>query len=405
VTPLTEHAEVAVGLDLGSAFTRVLICGIDDGTIHYLGHSAVQSRGWIRGQIADPIAAAEDIRQAVAEAEGRAGLQIGSATVGAGGPMVRCSQARGTYDFGHRRPVDRDDMRYAIDLASRSHLDEGRVLLQVAPQDFTLDGKPAIPYPLNIECSRLEAHALLVTTADQDHQAILSVVHQAHLKVEDTVFEAMAAAYASVLPEERASGVCVIDIGAQSTQMVIYDGDSMIYATGMPISGEHFSRDVGELKGLTLEEAELLKTRYGCTLPALTADNVLIELPAEGGRQARQVLQRSLNEILEARALQLFGMVESRRQKFAPDIGLREGVALTGAASRLEGMVDVAERTMSCPARLGFPRGIDLLPDDLMTPAWTVASGLAMYSGRLHARGEKRPFSGPSLRSLLPVRR
>jgi len=400
---VAHEPQLAAGLDLGAAYTRVLICALEDGCIRYIGHSAVPSRGWVRGQIADQNMAAEDIRQAVAEVEGRAGIQLGEVVVGVSGPFVRSQQARGIYDFGRPRPIDADDLRYTLDLARQTRLEEDRMLLQVAPQDFTVDGRPPMAHPLNLMCSRLEAHALLVTTSQQDHEVIESTVHQAHLSIQETVFEAFAAAYSSVLPEERAGGVCVVDLGGQSTGMVVYDADSMVYATGMPVSGDHFSRDVAELRSLSFDEAERLKIAHGCALVGLTADNILIELPADEGRPVREVSRRALNEILEARATQLFEMVEARRSRFASDIQLREGVVLTGAASQLEGLVEVAEKLMGCPARIGFPRGIENWPDELMAPEWTVPAGLAMYSARLRAK-RKKPSGGPTLRSLVTLR-
>jgi cell division protein FtsA len=376
----------------------VAVLGIEDESLRYLGHSAVLSRGWHRGQIADQSAVADTVRQAIQEAEARSGQQIGSAVVGVGGPSVRAQQGRGLYEFGHRRPVEHGDLVYAVELAARARLDEDRMLLQVLPQDFTVDGRQPIPHPLNIECLRLEAHALLVTTSTQEHQALVSAVHQAHLRIEETVFEAMAAAYAGVLADERSGGVALIDIGAHSTNIIFYDGDAMLFAAGLPVSGDHFTRDLGELKALSFEEAERLKFAHGCALVGLTADNIVIELPAEPGRPGREIARRELIEILEARAAQVYELVEKCRARYARDINLREGVVLCGGGSQLEGMVELAEKVLGCPARLGFPRGVIDWPDELMSPVWTAGAGLAMYSARLQTRKDKG--KGPSIWSL-----
>jgi len=376
----------------------MVVLSMEDGRLRYRGHSVMLSRGWHRGQILDQSAVAETVRQAVRDAEAKTGEQIGSAVVGVGGPGVRSQQGRGLYEFGHRRSVEHGDMVYAIELAARARLEDDRFLLQVLPQDFTVDGRPPIPHPLNIECVRLEAHALLITTSTQEHQALVSAVHQAHLRVQETAFEAMAASYASIMGDERAGGVALIDIGAHSTNVAFYDGDSMLYAVGLPISGDHFTRDIGELKALSYEEAERLKFAHGCALLGLTADNIVIEMPAEGGRPMREINRRDLIEILEARAAQLFEVVEKCRVRFAREMPLREGVVLCGGGAQMEGMVEMAEKVLGCPARLGFARGIVGWPDELMTPVWTTAAGLAMYSGRLQSRKEKS--SGPSILSL-----
>ena len=383
--------------------TRLVVCALDNESLRYLAHAAVPARGWQRGQIADQNAVAATVQEAVRAAEAKAGEPVSSAVVGVGGPAVRSLQGRGVYEFGHRRPISREDLRWALHLAARPQEDEDRLILHVLPQDFTVDGRPPLPHPLNVDCLRLEAHALLITASTHEHQALVSSIHQASLKIEETVFEALAAAYACILPEERASGVALVDIGSHSTNACYYDGDSMLYATGLPISGDHFTRDLGELKALSYEESERLKIAHGCALLGLTADNIVIELPAEFGRPAREVSRRELIEILEARALQLFEIVENRRIRFARDLALREGVVLTGGGSQLEGMVEVAEKVMGCPARLGFPRGIENWPDELMTPVWTVAAGLSMYSARLQVRRDKGS-GAPSFWSLFTAK-
>ena len=400
---MAKKSQLAAGLDVGSTQTRLVVCALENENLRYLAHACVAARGWQRGLIADQSAVASTVQEAMKEVEAKIGEPVTSAVVGVGGPAVRSLQGRGVYEFGHRRPITREDLRWALHLAARPQDDEDRLILHVLPQDFTVDGRPPLPHPLNVDCLRLEAHALLLTVSTHEHQALVSSIHQASLKIEETVFEALAGAYASILPEERASGVALVDIGAHSTNTCFYDGDSMLFAAGLPISGDHFTRDLGELKALSYEESERLKIAHGCALLGLSADNIVIELPAEMGRPSREVSRREMIEILEARALQLFEIIENRRIRFARDLALREGVVLTGGGSQLEGMVEVAEKVMGCPARLGFPRGIENWPEELMNPVWTVAAGLSMYSARLQVRKTKST-GGPSIWSLFTAK-
>lgn len=400
---MARKSQFAVGLDAGSAWTRLVALSAEGGVVRYAGHAAVASRGWRRGQLGDQSAVAETVRAAVRAAEAVCGGHISSAVVGVGGPSVRAQQGRGLYDFGRRRLIEQGDIVFAVELAAKAHLETGRLLLQALPQDFTVDGQTPMLHPLNIECQRLEAHALLVTASSQEHQALVSAVNQASLRVEETIFEPMAAAYASILAPERGGGVAVVDIGAHSTNVVYYDGDAMLFAIGMPVSGDHFTRDVGEVKALSFDEAERLKIAHGCAMLGLTADNIIIELPAEMGRPAREISRRELIETLEARAMQIFELVERFRIQCARDVALREGVVLVGGACQLEGMVEIAEKVLGCPARLGFARGIAEWPEELMSPVWTTAAGLAMYAARLQSRKEGKA-SSPGLWSLFTGR-
>jgi cell division protein FtsA len=327
------------------------------------------------------------------------GEPVGVALVGVGGPRLRSQQGRGVYEFGHRRPIEQEDLAYAIELAARARLDEHRMLVQVLPQNFTVDGRPPIAHPLHLECERLEAHALLITSAEEEHDCVVNAAQSAQLLVRDTVFEATAAAYASILAEERSGGVVLVDIGAHSTNLLFYDGDAALFAVGLPLSGDHFTYDLGELKSLSFDEAEQLKQVHGCALLGLSADNIIIELPAQSGRPGREINRRDVVEILEARAKQLFEYVEACRARFARGLVLHEGVVLCGGGARMEGMVELAEKVLGCPARLGLPRGIMGWPQELQTPQWTTAAGLAMYAARLNMRKEKGG-GGPSIFGL-----
>lgn len=380
---MSGKVRVAAGLDAGSSLTRCVICGLDDSRIRLLGYGEAPSRGWAKGKVADQEALADSIRQAVREAERTAQLSIEGVVVGLGGGSISGFDARGLYEFGRPRQIEQGDLNYSIEQATRTRFEEDRMLLQVFPQDFTVDGRAGYRNPRGLTCSRLEANVHLVTVSQHDHQAIVAAVHKAHLAVDETVFEPMASAYAAVVAEERSRGVAVIDIGAQSTDLVVYDGESLLRAATIPIAADHFTRDVAWGLCVSYEDAERLKEEYGCALLGLTADHALIEVPSSDGRPSRETTRRQLNEILEARAEELFHFVRQELAKARVEHGLMEGVVLVGGGALLNGMCDMAERVLNCPARNGLPVGIENWPDSLMNPSWTTVAGLAMYSGRL----------------------
>ncbi|MEO8662247.1 MAG: cell division protein FtsA [Bryobacteraceae bacterium] len=386
-----SKVRVAAGIDAGSNGTRCVVSAVEDGRIRFLGYGAIPSRGWVKGRVADQELVADAVRQTVQEAERVAGVSVEGAVVGVGGTSIAGFDSRGLYEFGRPRAVEADDLSYAVDQATRTRLEEDRLLLQVFPQDFTLDGRSGFRNPRGLTCSRLEAHVHLLTASQHDHQSVIAAMHLAHVQVEETIFEPMAAAYASVLPEERARGVAVVDIGAQSTGVVVYDADSLLRASTVPICGEHFTRDVAFGLTVSYEDAELLKSDYGCAILGLTADNTLIEVPSHDGRPSRETTRRQLNEILEARAEELFYYVRHEVGKARMEQSLMEGIVLTGGAAMLNGMCDMAERVLNCPARNGLPVGIDSWPEELMSPQWTSVAGLAMYAARLKWKAGGKP--------------
>ena len=214
-------------------------------------------------------------------------------------------------------------------------LEEDRQVLQICPQDFTLDGRAGYRNPKGMSCARLEANVHVVTASIQDHQALVAAVHQAHLAVEESIYEGIAAAYAAVLPEDRARGVAVIDIGAQSTHLAVYDGDALLLATSINLGGDHMTRDVSWLLKVNYEDAESLKRQYGCAITGLVADHSLIEIPSAEGRGMREAPRRQLNEILEARAEELFDRVYAEVLRVGMEQSLLEGAVLTGGGALL----------------------------------------------------------------------
>lgn len=378
----------AVGLDAGGARTRCLICVVESARLRCIGFGETQSEGWVKGRIAEQKAAVESLSGAVREAERLARVPVESAVVGIGGSTVRGANSRSRIDVGRPREIEQRDVNRAVERAARVHLQEDRMVLQLFPQDFVVDENPGLRDPRRMVASSLEANIHLITASIQEHNSLVAAVNQAHLAVEETVFEALAASYAAVLPEDRREGLAVVNIGAQSTDLVIFYGDALQLASTLPICGDHFTRDIASALYTTYEDAALLKEEFGCAMAGWTAENSWIEVPSPGNRQAREVPRRKLNEILEARAEELFQLVHRELARVGMERVLIGGVVLTGAGAKLSGMCDMAERVLNCQARNGLVIGIRDWPEEIDDPAWTTAAGLAMYSARLKIQGE-----------------
>jgi cell division protein FtsA len=231
--------------------------------------------------------------------------------------------------------------------------------------------------------SHLELNVHLVTCSAQEHKSLVSAVNKAHLIVEETVFEGLAACYAAVRPEDRREGIAVIDIGAQSSELVAYFGDAMYIAASVPICADHFTRDLAKGLCISFEDAELVKLEFGSAIASSCGDNVLVELPMLENREPRHASGKLVNEIIEWRARELFQMVRTELARVNIDRALIGGVFLTGAGARLPGLCDVAERELMCQARFGLAVGIQDWPDSMNDPEWSTAAGLAMYSATL----------------------
>src|SRR5580700_8617291 len=387
---MASRTQLAVGVDAGSSRTRCLICALEGDHIRYLSHGLAHGAGWAKGRVIDQDALADSIRAAVVDAERGADLSVESVTVGVGGLGISGAQGRGLYEFGRPREVDAEDMAFAVKRASQVLLEPDRMLLHVLPQDFTLDGRAGFRKPHKGVCSRLEANVHIVTASFQEHQAVVAATHLAGIAVEETVFEPMAAAYACLYHEERARGVALLDLGLHSTDLAIYDGDALLLASSLPVWADHLTRDIAAIFKVTYEDAECLKQQYGCALLGLTSDSSLIEVPSPEGRAPREARRSELNEILEARAEEIFQYVRTELQRVGMERSLLEGIVLTGGGAFLNGMCDMAERVLNCQACNGLVKGIADWPEELENPAWTTAAGLALYSAKLKLHQPQR---------------
>ena len=387
---MVHELQTGVGIDAGSNSTRCVICVVEDGYQRLAGYAEVLSSGWARGRISDPDAVSDSIQLAIDNAERRAQLLVDTATVGVGGSTISSGNSRGLYEFGRPREIETRDLQYAVQLSTEVQLEHDRFLLQAAPQDFTVDGRANLRTPQRMVGSRLEAHTHIITTSAQEHDSLVDVVNRAHLNVEETIFEGMAAAYACVLENERIRGVAVADIGAHSTELVLYAGDALAWSSSIPVGGDHFTRDIAAKFLIPFADAELLKREYGCARLGLSSDNSLIEIPSCDGRPAREALRWDLTDVLDARAEDLFKVIKQEIVKAGMEQDLVEGIVLCGGGSLLYGMEDMAEFVLNLNCRKGPPKDMDGLPDELNRADWAAAFGLAMYSAKLKTRPEIR---------------
>ncbi len=387
----------ATGIDAGSTNTRCVISLLEDQRLRLVGYGSVPSEGWSKSRIADQQTVSECILAAVEEAEAMAQTAIETVVAGIGGLTARGANCRGRLDFGRPREIEQRDINRAMDRAMHIQLQEDQMVLQLLPQDFVVDEQPGFHDPRKMTASVIEANAHLILTSAQEHHNLIGAINRAHLSVDETVYEAIACCYASVLPQDRREGVALIDIGAHSTEMVCYYGESAQIAASLRICGDHFSRDLAHAFRIPLESATIVKHEFGGAVSQGTAVNSTVELPhrrrVTRRRWARtgsaMASRKFINEILESRTVELFEMVRGEQELARAgmqrahrernrDSGRRRSAA--GNLRRRRARIGVSRPHR---AGAGFSR---YWPEDLNDPAWTTAAGLAMYAARLRSQ-------------------
>src|SRR6266513_467488 len=398
-----QYENLLTAIDVGSAKTCVLVAEITDAGMRYRGHGVAESRGSRKGIIVDLDKAVASIQRAVEEAEDAAGAPIEHALLGIAGSHVRGVNSHGGVSFGTRpREITRDEIRQAVDKARAIVLPADREILHLLPQEFILDDQAGVHDPLGMMATRLEVRVHMVTTVANATQNMVTAVNRAGVHVDDTVFEPLACADSVLRADERELGVCLADLGAGSTGIIVFQDGAIAHTSAIPVGGDHFTSDISVGLCTPLAEAEKIKKIYGNAIVTLIPEGNEVEVPSVGDRPSRLMPQRLVAEILEPRARELFEMMrESLRHSGMFDMCIA-GIVLTGGASRLPGIFDVAESVLRRSVRLSWPAPLARMPSNLSEPEFATVLGMVNYGQRARiARGLQEDRWGSRLKALL----
>ena len=386
-------------LDVGSAKTRVLIAEVNDGALRYRGHGIVDSAGTRKGVIADLRPAVESINQAATLAEDSADATIERCVIGIGGPHIRGLNSRGGISLGSRmREIAREEVRAAVDRARSISLPPDREIVHLLPQQFILDEQPGIHDPIGMVGNRLEVNLHIATCSASAQQSVVTCANKAGLEVTETVFESIAAAEATLSADERELGVCLLDVGAGSSELIVYFEGSVAHTSVIPIGGDHFTNDLAVGLHITAPEAEWIKCNYGNAVVTSVSQSSEIELQGMPEFEPRLVRQRFICEILEPRARELFHILRDNLRHGGVLEALGAGCVLTGGGARLAGILDVAESQLRVPARIASPVPLSRMPSELAQPECAALIGTLLYT---HRTSIMRAAEDNSLRAKL----
>jgi len=385
-----------VVLDIGSAWTRVLAADLNEGALRYCGHGVVESAGMRKGLISDLGPAAKAVKAANEEAERIAHVNIDECVVGVGGPHIRGLNTNGGIELGGRmREIDKEDVRSAVERARSVERPPDREILHLLPRQFILDDQPGIFDPVGMVGKKLEVDLHIATCSGSALQSTVTCANRAGLEVTEAVLESIASAEATLTADERELGVCLLDIGCHSSDLVVFFEGAVAYTASVPIGGQHFTNDLAVGLQVPVAQAEELKLQYGNAVVTAVPESAEIEI---ANPRPQRLRLRTIAEILEPRARELLYFVkESLRQGGVVD-ALGAGCVLTGGGAMLPGMLDTAESQLRVSARIGYPVRLSNMPSELVHPAFSAAIGMLLYAHRTRVN---RAAESNNLRSKL----
>ncbi len=371
-----------VGLDIGSKKVAAIIGEItEERKVEIIGIGTAESRGLRKGVVVNLEATTAAIKKAQEEAELMAGVEIDSAFVGISGAHIKSFNSRGVIAVsGKNREITREDIRRVIGQSKAVSIPPDREIIHVIPQEFVVDEQDGIKAPLGMSGIKLEVNVHIVTSAITSVQNLKTCVERAEIEIEQIVLNQIATAASVLTHDETELGVGLIDIGAGTTEVAIFERGSLWYTAIIPIGGDNFTNDIAVGLRTPIPEAEKIKKKFGCVASPATDEQETIEVPSVGRVKKPRVLSRQiLADIIQPRAEEVFRLVDNDIKRMGYEKSLNSGIVLTGGTALLEGLEEVAEEIFDLPVRRGDPTGIGGLVDRVSTPDYATAVGLILY--------------------------
>lgn len=372
-----------VGFDLG---TKKVCCIIGEITeerkVEIVGIGVADSRGGLRnGVVVNLDTATDALRKAREEAELMAGVEVASAYAGISGAHIKSFNSRGVVAVsGKNREITREDIHRVIDQSRAISIPPDREIIHIISQEFVVDEQDGIKDPLGMSGIKLEVNVHIVTAAITSVQNLRACFDRADVEIEEIVLNHIATAASTLTADEMELGVGLIDIGAGTTDVAIFERGSLWYTCTIPLGGDNFTNDIAVGLRTPISEAEKIKKRYGCILGPGTDEPETIEVPSVGkGKRPRVLSRQILADIIQPRAEEIFRLVDSDIKRMGFEKSLNSGIVLTGGTALLEGLQEVAEEIFDLPVRLGEPAGVGGLVDRVSTPDYATSVGLILY--------------------------
>jgi cell division protein FtsA len=389
--------QTVTGLDLGTTKVCAVIGEVTPTGVDVLGLGQAPSRGLRKGQVANVEATVEAIKRAVQDAEQMAGLEVESVYASIGGAHLRGVNSQGVVAVqGRGREVGPGDVARAVEAARAVPLPPDREILHVLTQGFSVDDQDGVREPLGMLGGRLGIAVHLVTGAAAAVQNVVRSVNRAGLTVQDVVLQPLASAESVLTPDERELGVLLVDVGGGTTDVALFRDGAVWHTAVIPLGGDHITNDIAVGLRTPPVDAEELKKVYGCAQAALALEEETVDVPSIGGRKPRVLSRQTLARIIQARVEEIFTLVARDLAQGGVDDLATAGVVVTGGATIMTGVPEVAESIFDLPVRRGIPKWVGGLYDRVESPVFAAAVGLMLTGARRDGPG-RGLRTGPAL--------
>lgn len=369
-----------VALDIGTSKVVAIVGEVNDaGTIDIIGVGQQPSRGLKKGVVVNIEDTVRAIKKALEEVELMAGCEIHSVCAGIAGSHMRFLNSHGIVAIRDNE-VTEADVERVIDAAKAVAIPADQKILHVLPQAYVVDEQAGIREPVGMSGVRLESKVHMVMGSVSAVQNIVKCVRRCGLEVDDVVLEQLASSHAVLTDDEKELGVCMIDIGGGTTDLIIYTEGAVRHTAVIPIAGDQVTNDIAMALRTPTQSAELLKREYGCAMASMVEQNEMLDVSTVGDRPTRQLSRKLLAEVIEARFEELFTLVRQEIRRSGLQDLIVSGIVLTGGSAKIPGAVALAEEVFQMPVRVGYPQHVGGLTDVVSNPMYATGVGLLLYA-------------------------
>jgi cell division protein FtsA len=390
-----KNGEVYIAsLDIGTTKIAAMIARRDAaGKVEIVGFGRCDSRGVRRGVVVNIDDAVSAIQEAVTAAEQMAGLKIKYVHVGIAGHHIKSLQHRGNIirKNGDEEISVEDTERLVNDMYNLM-VNPGEEIIDVIPQEYTVDGEPGIKNPVGMLGTNLEANFHIIVGKTAAAKNIYKCVRRAGLEVVDLILEPLASAEATLSDEEKEAGIVLVDIGGGTTDIAIFQDHIIRHTAVIPLGGEVITDDVRDGCSIIRKYAEELKVKYGSALASENSDTDVVAIPGLKGRKHKEITLNNLASIIQARMEEIIELVYNEIKATGMEKKLIGGIVLTGGGAMLKHINLLTEYMTGMETRVGYPNEhcSANTPKHLNAPMYSTGIGLLLLGFKRMDKDLKR---------------
>lgn len=370
-----KKEQIINALDIGTSSVRIVSAkqGQDSNKLQIIGVGYAQTSGLRKGVVVDIDETAGAIAIAKEMAERASGVPIESVYTTLEGSHIIAQQSRGTIAVSRADgEVSEEDVKRAIDASQAISMPLNREILQVISKTFAIDGQNHIKYPVGMNGVRLEVDVLILEASSPIIKNLTKCVAQAGIDILELVPAPLAASYSVLTKKQKELGVVLIDIGAGTTGLSVFEEGDILHLAILPIGGAHITNDIAIGLKTSVDVAEKIKLEYykkdQIDLSKISED--------EDGIYSKE----KIDSIVRARLAEIFNMIEKELRKIDRQKLLPSGAVLVGGGAKMHNIIETAKEYLELPVQIGLPNNLEGVTEQVLDPGFATVIGLVLYA-------------------------